>query len=626
MPESRSLARVPHFSRSPKAAAQVTLFGLLVVAVFLIVGLAALPGDTVLAGADRVARQVADSAAFEHQTQRQAAEGVVAGLSGGEVVSIELPDGPGESFSFEMAVEAIGSGDLVTVELWPHSIRADGFKVRVQVEGGSFMEVDPGPERTLRGRIAEVPGSSLAGSLLDEGLEAMILLPDGRRLWIEPLANRVEGEVERALHVLYQGDEVTDDFGVCGVTDHFVGGDDEAPLEGGIAGGSPVCVKLAIDADYQYYQQHSNSVTNVINAVTNIINAVNVQYENEVGIIHNITEIVVRTSSAENPYTTSSAGTLLDQFKAEWNSSPLVGVDRNIAHLFTGRNLNGSTIGVAYLNTICNKWQAYGLSQNMNWFAQKTDLCAHEMGHNWNATHCSCNQSTMNPSLTSANTFYGPGSNSVTQIMSKASSASCPAACVTPPSNNECSASQFAPLGSTSFSNVGATTSGPLEPGCGFSGNDNIPSDVWFRHTSQCTGTLIVRTCGSDPGFDTRIAVYPLTCPTEPGQVIECDDDSCGELSVAHVPVVEGNVYRIRIGGHNGEQGEGVLTLACVPDQLPEACPADLTSDGSVGVPDLLDLLAAWGACGSCSADLTDDGSVGVPDLLELLAAWGACP
>ncbi len=58
-------------------------------------------------------------------------------------------------------------------------------------------------------------------------------------------------------------------------------------------------------------------------------------------------------------------------------------------------------------------------------------------------------------------------------------------------------------------------------------------------------------------------------------------------------------------------------------------CPADLTGDSSVGVPDLLELLAAWGDCSdpeNCPADLTGDESVGVPDLLELLAHWGDCP
>ncbi len=49
---------------------------------------------------------------------------------------------------------------------------------------------------------------------------------------------------------------------------------------------------------------------------------------------------------------------------------------------------------------------------------------------------------------------------------------------------------------------------------------------------------------------------------------------------------------------------------------------ADLHGDGSVGVADLLTLLANWWPCadcklpGDCPPDLNDDCSVGVPDLL----------
>ncbi len=57
-------------------------------------------------------------------------------------------------------------------------------------------------------------------------------------------------------------------------------------------------------------------------------------------------------------------------------------------------------------------------------------------------------------------------------------------------------------------------------------------------------------------------------------------------------------------------------------------CPGDLNGDETIGVADLLVLLACWGdADGECAAaDLNSDSSVGVPDLLQLLGAWGTCP
>ena len=55
-------------------------------------------------------------------------------------------------------------------------------------------------------------------------------------------------------------------------------------------------------------------------------------------------------------------------------------------------------------------------------------------------------------------------------------------------------------------------------------------------------------------------------------------------------------------------------------------CPGDLNGNSSVGILDLLALLAAWGPCNGCIEDITGDGDVGILDLLALLAAWGPCP
>ena len=55
-------------------------------------------------------------------------------------------------------------------------------------------------------------------------------------------------------------------------------------------------------------------------------------------------------------------------------------------------------------------------------------------------------------------------------------------------------------------------------------------------------------------------------------------------------------------------------------------CPWDLDNNGTVGVSDLLALLADWGPCKGCPADFDDDDNVGVSDLLALLANWGPCP
>ena len=70
---------------------------------------------------------------------------------------------------------------------------------------------------------------------------------------------------------------------------------------------------------------------------------------------------------------------------------------------------------------------------------------------------------------------------------------------------------------------------------------------------------------------------------------------------------------------------------ALLADPLPPvSCPWDCqpVPSGSVDVPDLLVLLAAWGGPPGAGTTCDFDGSgvIEVPDLLKLLANWGPCP
>ncbi|MCZ6492582.1 MAG: hypothetical protein O6933_00725, partial [Planctomycetota bacterium] len=58
----------------------------------------------------------------------------------------------------------------------------------------------------------------------------------------------------------------------------------------------------------------------------------------------------------------------------------------------------------------------------------------------------------------------------------------------------------------------------------------------------------------------------------------------------------------------------------------PAPCPWALDGTGSVGILDLLALLAVWGTDPGGPPDFDGDGTVGILDLLTLVANWGTCP
>ena len=329
------------------------------------------------------------------QTLQEQAE-IALGISASELGSVSLD-------------VAVDGGQSFSMTLNSHSVRAPGFEVRVQdADGWSTQE--PGPVTTYRGTVNGAPGSAVAASLLEDGLHARIFTDQGE-FFVEPLANHLHAPTE--LHVLYSVDDVIPTGHSCGAD--LISHPGHAPLDdqqqggGAFLGGGVTTAEIGCDADYEYYADYG-SVGATTNRIEWVINAVNIQYERDVDITHVITTTLVRTSSQSQPYTRKKASQLLNQFRSEWNSNQS-SVNRDIAHLFTGKSIIGGTIGIAWLGVVCNNNYGYGLVQSdfNNNDSSASDLSAHELGHNWNADHCSCTNYTMNPYITSANVFNPSG-------------------------------------------------------------------------------------------------------------------------------------------------------------------------------------------------------------------------
>ncbi|MCZ6542666.1 MAG: hypothetical protein O6768_03285 [Planctomycetota bacterium] len=90
---------------------------------------------------------------------------------------------------------------------------------------------------------------------------------------------------------------------------------------------------------------------------------------------------------------------------------------------------------------------------------------------------------------------------------------------------------------------------------------------------------------------------------------------------------------QVRLRFIASDEGDGSIVEAAMDDlqvaviECGQTIPGDLDGDGTVGILDLLALLAAWGPCpdppAPCPADLDGDENVGILDLLALLANWG---
>lgn len=336
-------------------------------------------------------------------------------LTDSMTVSLDIP----EALDQSMIVTVPFKGQQYELVLTPHSVRAPGYRVIEVGDGEIWNEVKPGPVLTKRGYVNGIPGSSVVASASELGLEAIVRLPNAE-FNVEPLAAEFDG-VSTDLHVVYDSDDIfCDDTKRCGV-DHT-----PAPNGGGSNGsnkaacdGIRIC-ELACEADYEYFQL-KGSTNNVESAINTIINAVNTQYERDVDIRHDITTIIVWTTS-NDPYTSNSPGNHLSQMRSYWNANN-GSIQRDVASQFTNKNWSGSggVIGIAYLNGICNN-NGYDVCRHISNANCRADLSAHELGHNWSAGHCSCSGFTMNAYLTCARQF---SNGTINQIKNYASNRNC---------------------------------------------------------------------------------------------------------------------------------------------------------------------------------------------------------
>lgn len=309
------------------------------------------------------------------------------GLDSHMLEILTIPDAGGQS----MLVPVIIEGGVYTLELVPHSVRSADFRLLVEGANGELVEVEAPAPTTYRGRVVEMPGSSVAANMGPDGLTATIVLDDeiDTGWFVQPLNEVVDG-APSDLYVVYEGASTRATDVTCGGAILDNNSLFEADPQGfGSSRGDLITAEIAFDADYQFYLQNGSSTSSTTNDINNVMNAVNVVYERDCGVTFVITEIIIRTSSGSNPYTSNDAGTLLNQFRSQWLGNH-GGVHRDLAHLMTGRNIDGGTIGIAWLSAVCTS-NGFGLSQSRftSNFNSRVALTAHEIGHNFSANHCS---------------------------------------------------------------------------------------------------------------------------------------------------------------------------------------------------------------------------------------------
>ena len=369
---------------------------------------------------------------------------------------LAVPQGIPEEVEIDFPLDG---GGFDTLRLFRTSMRAPDAKLLLDVGGAEPVEAELPPYRTYRGSLLS-NGMPVSASIVDGELWALIPQDNGDILWIQPMSDFAVGRAANE-HVIYRRSDLAaaDQF-TCGVDhaglalpdwmfgvpsdpadsglvgfvpdagaeDGAVGGDDSGSADGsdddagdgstggsdgmtsglmgggdgdgdgGVAGASPFVTRIAFDADFEFFLKNGSNANSTVIDIENVMNNVSFVYDRDVNITYEYTTIVVRTTSSD-PYTSSNMETLLCEFRNTWNTAPEVEINRSVAQLFTGKTIQGSVIGLAWLGVMCNQsgndcggFGNLAYSSVESRFTTisdfRTALSAHELGHNWQAQHC----------------------------------------------------------------------------------------------------------------------------------------------------------------------------------------------------------------------------------------------
>jgi hypothetical protein len=318
---------------------------------------------------------------------------------------------------------------MLELSVVPNDIRAPGYRAEAVDADGVIRPVFPERIRTFRGTAPEIPGSEVRFSLRDDSLEGIVITPQAWYL-VEPM-NHYDASAAPDEMVVYRAtDIVPESFGTCATAlaeriSHEVVKVQQMIAPQTLQASSISIADVATEADYEFVAAYGSAAA-ANNEILDIMNQVDGIYRSQLSISLRVIYQHAWASSAD-PYSSTAPGTMLTEFRS-WGAGNLGAVPYDIAHMWTGKDMDGSTIGIAYVGVTCYYASyTYGVSQNFSASPGKYILTAHEIGHNFGASHTDeatpaqpdCTNTIMNSYVGTGTTFCAYSKNEINAHVSQ---------------------------------------------------------------------------------------------------------------------------------------------------------------------------------------------------------------
>ncbi len=307
-----------------------------------------------------------------------------------------------------------GDNEVTTFELEPNLLWDGRTKVRISTQEG-IQEQDMPRPTTYRGRLTTDMRSEVACSFSEGFCSGMVETETGAIYW-EPVFRFISG-VPHNWIVRYAGGAVKPYQSIkCAVADGLVLQDQMKKQQAEEKETFSGCFEMDIAqaADWSMWQKYGGA-TGVIDYMASVINQCVPNFDNEfsnqVGL--RIAGVWLSSCSSCDPWSnTTQSDPLLVSFRDWGNGINNWNLPFDIGQLWTNRDMDGNTVGYAYIGVSCTSGFRYQWIQDWTTGSYLRCTVSHELGHNLNASHDPNGSGhIMNPSSNGSNTWSAASQN-----------------------------------------------------------------------------------------------------------------------------------------------------------------------------------------------------------------------
>lgn len=300
------------------------------------------------------------------------------------------------------------------MSLFANPVRRSNYKMFLSTANG-VQQLPTRPNKTYAGEIQTTQGGEIR-LLIDENMIGGAFAHEGAEYMIEPLSYYIDN-ADANLVVVYEASisksiqEMT-----CGTDMDLHKSDDHGLNPGpgpdgdpeGVIGSACKQVEYGAACDWLFYSEYGGAA-GAQNRIDLIMNLVEGQYNNgqlQHTYEFDIVEYWFSDCNSCDPWTNNTdPGVLLGSFRS-WGNSGGFTEDNDVAGLWSNRDFDGGTIGIAYLSGICNSFGYHCLQDWTSNTSLMRVMVSHELGHNFSCDHDAAGSNTiMAPSVNNTTTW-----------------------------------------------------------------------------------------------------------------------------------------------------------------------------------------------------------------------------